>query len=152
MLERRDVVGEERARRTAGIPGRIEHEVVDNELALGTEEVGQSDARLFPGSIERSEGIGLGDLNDGQVAALGGKGVAGPSEVLFLFKKGNASGAVLGGGGDLRKGGELGGILEKKRVEKGEGHTRIADKGERYLYSSHVGELLTDEKGISWIS
>jgi hypothetical protein len=104
MLEGGDVVCEEGARRTAGVPGGIEHEVVDDELAIGTEEVGQGDTRLFPGGIERSEGIRLGHFDDGQVAALGGEGVAGPGEILFLFKEGNASGAMLGGGGDLWKG------------------------------------------------
>ena len=95
------MVCEEGARRTAGVPGGIEHEVVDDELAMGAEEVGQRDTRFFAGSIERSEGIRLGHFDDGQVAALGGKGVAGPGEILFLFEEGNASGAVLGGGGNL---------------------------------------------------
>jgi hypothetical protein len=101
VLEGRDVVCEEGARRTAGVPGGIEHEVVDDELAMGAEEVGQRDTRFFAGSIERSEGIRLGHFDDGQVTALGGKGVAGPGEILFLFEEGNTSGAVLGGSGDL---------------------------------------------------
>lgn len=95
------MVCEEGARRTTGVPGGIKHEVVDDELAMGAEEVGQGDTRFFPRSIERSEGIRLGHFDDGQVAALGGKGVAGPGEILFLFEEGNASRAVLGGGGNL---------------------------------------------------
>ena len=77
--------------------------MVDDELAIGAEEVQQGDTRLFPGSIERSKGIRLRHFDDGQVTALGGKGVASPCMILFLFEEGNASGAVLRRGGDLCK-------------------------------------------------
>jgi hypothetical protein len=99
--------------------------VVDDELAIGAEEVQQSDARLFPGSIERSKGIRLRHFDDGQVAALGGKGVAGPREILFLFEEGNASGAVLGRGGDLFERSLACRTLEKKGGREEEGpHAR----------------------------
>ena len=94
--------------------------MVDDELAIGAEEVQQGDTRLFPGSIERSKGIRLRHFDNGQVAALGGKGVAGPGKILFLFEEGNASGAVLGRGGDLLKGSLACGTLgEKGRQRRG---------------------------------
>jgi hypothetical protein len=101
VLDGRDVVGKERARGTSGVPGRVEHEVVDDELAVGAEEVGDGDGRLLAGCIERSQGIWLGHFDDGEVAALGGEGVAGAGQVFFFLEQGEAGGAVLGGGDDL---------------------------------------------------
>ena len=101
MLDGWDVVGEQRTRSTSGVPGRVEHEVVDDELAVGAEEVGDEDGRLLAGRIERSQGIWLGHFDDGEVAALGGEGVAGAGKVFFFLEQGETGGAVLGGGDDL---------------------------------------------------
>jgi hypothetical protein len=97
VVERWDVVAQERARGTAGVPGRREHEVVDYELAVGTEEVGEGGGLLLSGRVERGEGVRLGNFDDGEGAALGSERIAGAGEAFLLLEEGEAGGAVLGG-------------------------------------------------------
>lgn len=106
--ERGDVVGDEGARGTTGFPCGAEHEVVDNELAVGTEQFDKRDGLLLAGLVESGEGVWFGDFDDGQVAALGGDSIVGAGEVLFFLEEREAGGAVLGRGGDLQRGGTLG--------------------------------------------
>ena len=102
VREGRDVVGEEGARGAAGVPGRVEHEVVDDELAVGAEEVGEGECGfVLAGGIKGGEGVGFGDFDDGEGAALGGKSVAGAGELFLLFEEGEAGGTVFGGRTDL---------------------------------------------------
>jgi hypothetical protein len=101
VIEGRDVIGEERAGGTAGVPGRRKHEVVDYELAVGAEEVGESDSLLLSSLVERGEGVGLGYFDDGKGAALGSESITGAGEIFFLLEEGYAGGAVLGWGCDL---------------------------------------------------
>ena len=104
VRDRREVVGEEGAGGAARVPGWVEHEMVDDELRVRAEKVRERELGLLAGFRERCEGVGLGHFDDGERAALGGKGVAGAREVLLLFEEGQTGRAVLGGRYDLSRG------------------------------------------------
>ena len=101
VRDRREVVGEQGAGGAARVPGRVEHEVIDDELRVRAEEVRERELGLLAGFGERRECVGLGHGDDGQRAALGGEGVAGARQVLLLFQESQAGRAVLGGRYDL---------------------------------------------------
>ncbi|MCY1452879.1 hypothetical protein D9M71_698360 [compost metagenome] len=61
-----DVVGQERATGAAFVPAVGEHEVVNDQLAAATEQVGE-----FQFSVESLEVVVLVDFYPGQGAALG---------------------------------------------------------------------------------
>jgi hypothetical protein len=59
-----------------------EHEVVDKELGVRAEEVGEGDFAV--GGVE---GVILFDARPGELAALGGKLVVEAGEILFFLEK-----------------------------------------------------------------
>src|SRR4029079_11734820 len=73
-----EVVGPERAALAAGLPVRGEHEVVDDELGLAVEQVGEG--RRAARALEL---VALGDLDPGQRAAGGAELVALAGELLL---------------------------------------------------------------------
>jgi hypothetical protein len=73
-----DVVGEERAGRAALIPVRVEHEVVDQQLATVLEQIQQA-GRAVPAL----EPVLLADLGHRQPAPLGAQRVALLGELLL---------------------------------------------------------------------
>src|SRR5262249_39786431 len=73
------IVGPERAALAPGVPGRIEHEMLDDQLAAPVEQVAQG------GLARRSlELIGLVDTLPRQRATQSAELVAQPGELLFL--------------------------------------------------------------------
>ena len=90
MLEGWNVVAEKGAGGASCVPGGIEHEVVDDKLALAGEEFGEGDSGLLAASSEGSEGVGFGDFDNGKGAALDSKGVTGAGDLLFLFEQSDA--------------------------------------------------------------
>ena len=95
VVEGWDVVADEGAGRTASVPGGVEHEVVDDELAVGSEEVGEGNGGFLTGGGETGEDIRLGHFDDGEVAALSCERVASAGDMFLLFKEREAGGAVL---------------------------------------------------------
>src|SRR4029453_9218162 len=73
------VVGDERAVRAALVVIRAEHEVVDDELALAVEEIGERAAPVRP-----LEDVLLLDGHHRQLAALGGERVALAAQLFLL--------------------------------------------------------------------
>ena len=71
-----------RAARAALVPRRVEHEVVDDELAAAVEEVSQA-----PCTVRAVEGIVLLDLDHGEPAPLGIHPVAVLGELLLVAQK-----------------------------------------------------------------
>src|SRR5205085_11612323 len=77
-----EVVGPEGAARAACVPARIEHEVVDDELASSFEEL-----RKGPSPIISVERVVLLDPFPGQLAPLTAQLVAEARELLLLRKE-----------------------------------------------------------------
>ena len=73
------MIGEERATRAALRPAGAEHEVIDHQLALATEQVCQS---FF--SIWAVKNVVFIDRRPGQLTARGAQGIARLAEFLFL--------------------------------------------------------------------
>src|SRR5690349_3289530 len=76
-----DMVGVEGAAVAARVPGRREHEMLHDELAVAAEQIRE---RLF--SLRRVERVILFDLDPGEGAALGGELVA-QLRIFFLAQK-----------------------------------------------------------------
>ncbi|MNO83028.1 hypothetical protein D3C76_743180 [compost metagenome] len=74
-----DVVGQERATRAALIPAFSEHEMVNDQLAAATKQVGE-----FQFAVGTLEVVVLVDFYPGQGAAFGAESVAFPGEGLFV--------------------------------------------------------------------
>jgi len=74
-----DVVDDDRASLAAGVPSRVEHEVVDDQLPAAVEEVEQR--RLAVRSVED---VFLVDPDHRESASLGVQPVSGAGEVLLL--------------------------------------------------------------------
>src|SRR5579863_43398 len=74
-----EVVGPERAALAPRLPGRIEHEMVDDELRFSREQVGQG--LLAGGPVEN---VSLLHPLPGQIAPLGAQLIAQPRELLLL--------------------------------------------------------------------
>jgi hypothetical protein len=97
-----DAVHGERTALAAFVPARVEHEVVDDELASSLEQVGETDPAV--GSLQ---GVQLVDLDHGQLAADGVHLVADVGEAFLggwqLFRavshlsRGTASGVFIVG-------------------------------------------------------
>jgi len=87
-----DVVGDDGAAGAAGVARRVEHVVVDDQLAAAGEEVGQRDG----GAGEGAQGVGFRDLDHGEGAPGGGDGVAGFGEGFLLREEGEPCGKPFG--------------------------------------------------------
>lgn len=79
VLQIGDVIGEERTCRTASFSVRPEHEVVDNELFLTLEQVGQCGWARGAAEV-----VSFGHFDHGEVTQLGGDGVVCSSLGFFL--------------------------------------------------------------------
>ncbi len=74
-----EMIGQQRTARAAGFPVGAEHEVIDDQLALAAEQVGQ---RLL--AVRSVEHVSLVDLHPGQLASFFAQRVARFRERLFL--------------------------------------------------------------------
>src|ERR1051326_6149827 len=73
------VVGKERTTRTAFVPIRPEHEVVNDQLAAAVEQFGQAFLTFW-----RLEDVIFVDLHPREFASLGGESVSGVSSRFFF--------------------------------------------------------------------
>jgi hypothetical protein len=74
-----DVVDEDRAALAAGVPGRVEHEVVHDQLPAAVEQVEQRHR-----AARSVEDVLLVDADHRESASLGAPPVPGAGEVLLL--------------------------------------------------------------------
>src|SRR5260221_6999937 len=77
-----DMVHLERAADASVGPVRAEHEMLDDQLAAASKQIGK---RLLADRC--IENIGLADLDPGQRAPLGSQLIALPGEFLFLYQQ-----------------------------------------------------------------
>jgi hypothetical protein len=75
--------------------------VVDDELFAAFEEIGEGGGLFIAGGSQSGEGVGFGDLNDGECAALFAEGVVRFGELFFFGEKVEPRCAVFVGGDDL---------------------------------------------------
>ena len=80
-----EVIGDEATALAARLPARIEHEVVDDQLAASVEQLGQRDLTI--GSLEHV----ILNLDGGHALAPNGQRVPGPAEFLLGSEQLHAS-------------------------------------------------------------